>query len=269
VPVIMLLAKLLYSNRNLFYAAEPSSPMGRQLIAATEGAGTAPANLFLALATESLQLLFVLAASLVWFGTINAAREICKEAPIWERERHMGIGAVPYVLSKMLVLGVLSLVQTALLAGALLLLWDVPGGLDTGGGLLAIGFLTAISGVAAGLCISAAVPTPDRAVALVPLAMIPQIMFGGGLIPLAVMGAASTVISTIVGTRWAYAGFTRLTDRADYIGGMVGNPPAPNPMLEQVQGSPLGPGLALAVLTTAFLVLAVLLVVRRGRSGAH
>src|SRR6185437_11180376 len=51
----------------------------------------------------------------IWFGIINSVREIVKEAPIYRRERAMHLGVVPYVLSKVLVLGVLCLVQSLIL----------------------------------------------------------------------------------------------------------------------------------------------------------
>jgi hypothetical protein len=45
-------------------------------------------------------LLFVLAISAIWFGTINASREIISEKAIFERERMIGMKIIPYVFSK-------------------------------------------------------------------------------------------------------------------------------------------------------------------------
>ena len=48
-----------------------------------------------------------MAASVTWFGAINAAREIVKEVPIFRRERLAGLKALPYLMSKVTVLGLL------------------------------------------------------------------------------------------------------------------------------------------------------------------
>lgn len=210
----------------------------------------------LRLGNKSLNLLFILGTSLVWFGTINAAREICKELPIWERESHVGVRPIPYVLSKVLVLSGLALVQTLILLVMFFTLWRVPGGEEAFLGTLVAGFLAAFCGMAVGLAISAATPTPDRAMTLVPVAMIPQIMFGGAVIPLRDMGQGRH-ISVIIAARWVFEALGRLTERARYLD------PTRSLHYEQVSGSWLEPVAALAVLGLAFAGLAVWLVARQ------
>ena len=51
----------------------------------------------------------------VWFGILNSAREISKEEEIFRRERLANLKVGPYVASKMFVLAVLCLVQSAML----------------------------------------------------------------------------------------------------------------------------------------------------------
>lgn len=208
------------------------------------------------LANKSLNLLFILGTSLVWFGTINAAREICKELPIWERENHVGVRPVPYVLSKVLVLSGLALVQTLILLAMFFILWRVPGGGEAFLGTLVAGFLAAFCGMAVGLAISASAPSPDRAMTLVPVAMIPQIMFGGAVIPLREMGQGQH-ISVIIAARWAFEALGRLTERGQYLD------PTRSLHYSQVTGSWLEPVAALAVLGLAFAGLAVWLVARQ------
>jgi ABC-type multidrug transport system ATPase subunit len=166
--------------------------------------------------TLGLNLLFIAAATMVWLGTINAAREICKELPIWERESHIGIKPLPYVLSKILVLGGLCAVQTVIMVAMLFLLFSVPGGGMALIGIALAGFLAALSGVALGLLISASVPSADRATAIVPVVMIPQILLGGGILPLKDMGSAAW-LSVVVSARWAFQGFGAFTERTKYI----------------------------------------------------
>ena len=55
---------------------------------------------------------FVMALSAVWFGCINACREIVKERTIFERERLFGLSLPAYVGSKIAVLAGLGLAQT-------------------------------------------------------------------------------------------------------------------------------------------------------------
>jgi len=49
------------------------------------------------------------------FGCTNAVREIVKEAPIYRREHAVNLGIVPYLFSKIAILGVLCLLQSAVL----------------------------------------------------------------------------------------------------------------------------------------------------------
>src|SRR5207249_2514970 len=62
-------------------------------------------------------ILFIMAFSAVMFGCINAAREIVKEAPIYRRERAVNLGILPYMFSKIAVLSLLCLLQSAILVG--------------------------------------------------------------------------------------------------------------------------------------------------------
>ena len=55
--------------------------------------------------------LFILACSAIWFGTINAAREMVKERSIYQRERAINLRILPYALSKLFILGLLLAVQ--------------------------------------------------------------------------------------------------------------------------------------------------------------
>src|SRR5579883_805637 len=64
---------------------------------------------------DAQHFLFILAFAAIMFGTINSAREIIKELHIYQRERTVNLGILPYLLSKIIVLGVLCLVQCAVL----------------------------------------------------------------------------------------------------------------------------------------------------------
>ena len=144
----------------------------------------------------------MLAASATWFGAINAAREIVKEAPIFLRDRLSGLRVAPYLISKVLVLSVLCLVQTVLLLGLVAIKVDLPSSGVIMWGPLEIWIsimLAATAALGIGLLISASVGNPDRAQSLVPIVLIPQLIFIGG----PNSGTAGQWLSYLTVTRWA------------------------------------------------------------------
>jgi hypothetical protein len=126
---------------------------------------------------------FVLSLVSVWFGTSVAAREIIREKAVYTRERMVNLGLMPYVFSKLFILGIIVGIQCLLLFLPLKFL-DVVGLMDMPGELAGIPqfwvmLLTAGVGIALGLFISATVKTSEMATSLVPLILIPQILFSG------------------------------------------------------------------------------------------
>ncbi len=126
---------------------------------------------------------FVLALVSIWFGTSVAAREIIRERAVYRRERMVNLGILPYVGSKLFVLGLIVGVQCLLLFVPLKML-DLAGAMPMPGQLLGVPqfwvmLLTAAVGVGLGLLVSALVKTSEMATSLVPLILIPQILFSG------------------------------------------------------------------------------------------
>jgi hypothetical protein len=159
-----------------------------------------------AFANEAKKVLFMLATVGVWFGIINAAREITKEAPIYRRERLANLRIGPYVLSKVVVLLLLVVLQSAVLLALVGLKVQFP----EQGVMLPIqlelfitAVLTSLAGMAMGLAISAFAATPDRAISLVPLALIPQIIFAGVIFSLGDGITVQRVLSWLTISRWA------------------------------------------------------------------
>jgi len=169
----------------------------------------------------SYMLLYILTITVLWFGCNNAAKEIVKEEAIYARERAVNLGIVPYLASKFLVLNILSAAQAGLLMfvvyGVLALLHVTLGQslpppeymLDylPQFGVMA---LLAMTGVALGLLLSACVSSPERASALLPYVLIPQIILGGGLLPIRSGSGALHVLAFILSpVYWAYRGVRR------------------------------------------------------------
>ncbi|GAC1651665.1 MAG: FHA domain-containing protein [Ktedonobacteraceae bacterium] len=125
--------------------------------------------------------LFIIAFAAVMFGCINGAREIVKEAPIYKRERTVNLGIVPYMFSKIIVLGILCLAQSLVLAFLVSLKAPFPHStfLPPFLEIYITMALTSLAGLMLGLTVSALVPNNDRAMSIVPLVLIPQVIFSG------------------------------------------------------------------------------------------
>jgi ABC-type multidrug transport system ATPase subunit len=155
--------------------------------------------------SDAQQILFILAFCSVLFGCINGSREFVKEVAIYKRERAVNLGIFPYMMSKIVVLGVLCLFQSAMLT----LVVQVGQPLYQGVFLAPLLetyitlALTSLAGLMIGLAISAIVPTNDRAISLLPLILLPQVVFSGAIIPQ--KDWVSQILATLWPTRWAVA----------------------------------------------------------------
>ena len=152
---------------------------------------------------QTLLLILVMAACLS--GTANSIREIVKEREIYERERMTGLSSGAYLMSKVLVLGVISVVQSLLiviigLAGTKL---PAKGALIPGPPLIEIAITAAVLCVVSmllGLVISTLVSKSDQTMpALVVLTMI-QVVLSGGVFALS--SGAEAYVSMIAPARW-------------------------------------------------------------------
>jgi ABC-type multidrug transport system ATPase subunit len=164
-------------------------------------------------------LLFLIVLIVLWFGCNNASKEIVKEEAVYGRERAVNLGILPYLASKFLPLTLITAVQALLLMvtvyGVLALLgtWlghEVPEPAYYLAYLPQLGVLAvlAMSSVALGLLLSASVATPDRANALLPYVLIPQIILGGGILPIR-SGALYYIAVLLSPAYWAYRAVRR------------------------------------------------------------
>jgi ABC-type multidrug transport system ATPase subunit len=166
--------------------------------------------------TQSVLLMLVLAT--LWFSLTNAAREIVKERPIYLRERLINLRLFPYVLSKASVLTVLGIVQV------LALFWIVrlktphlpaqgivlPAPVEM---LISLG-LCAVACLLLGLLISALVRTTDRAMTIVPIILIPQVIFSGAVFTLSGWTNALSYLTISHWTLAALGSTVRINDQA-------------------------------------------------------
>ena len=156
---------------------------------------------------DTPSLYFVLSLSAVWFGCINACREIVKERAIVERERLLGLSLVAYIGSRFLVLSALGFAQILLLQIA------VEWSLSLRGiflvQTLAL-WLATLCGIGLGLVVSAVSHSQEWAVGAVPLIIIPQILFSDFAFSRENFGTMVAFIEKCMPVRWCYEIFQQL-----------------------------------------------------------
>jgi ABC-type multidrug transport system ATPase subunit/pSer/pThr/pTyr-binding forkhead associated (FHA) protein/ABC-type transport system involved in multi-copper enzyme maturation permease subunit len=175
---------------------------------------------------------FMLALVAIWFGTSISAREIIRERAVYNRERMVNLGLLPYVGSKFLVLSLIVGLQCLLLFGTLKIFhytglpgWKLPpdNPSDTLAQLLVM-ILTGMVGIALGLFISSVVKTSEMATSLVPLILIPQILFSGLV---GVPNGVARVIGVAMPATWSFDEIKRLS-KLDTISEEGSDPEGPN-----------------------------------------
>ena len=133
---------------------------------------------------NQVQTIFMAMFSSLWFGCSNAVREIVDEQTIYKRERQTGLKIPSYVLSKLAVLAFVAFVQCfSVVLICLLINHALSLSLPEAGAAILIMFLVAVNGSLIGLLISSMVSTPDKALTLFPLILIPELLLCGLFLP--------------------------------------------------------------------------------------
>ena len=140
------------------------------------------------------QIAFVLVLSAIWFGGINSCREIVKELPIYLRERAVVLRIPAYMLSKLLPLAALCAIQCLSFLAIVTLMIDFPGSFLER--LLTL-FLAGFAATGMGLAVSAFVATNDKAIAALPLLLIPQFILSNAVVPLSGVALAFAKVAVI------------------------------------------------------------------------
>jgi ABC-type multidrug transport system ATPase subunit len=166
------------------------------------------------LAAEGLNasvLTWLIVIGATWLGTSNAIREIVKELPIYRRERAIGLSAGAYVMSKVIVLGLITVVQVLVFVPIAMLEQQLPASIDdnqkayllnAGYGitdaqltfaqaglvidkqlyeLMFVAVIVGIASMAIGLLLSSLVGGVDRASTLLPIILVAQIIVSAPL----------------------------------------------------------------------------------------
>ncbi|MFD0637079.1 ABC transporter permease [Catenulispora yoronensis] len=177
----------------------------------------------------SVLLALVLGAT--YLGASNSIREIVKERPILTRERAIGLSPSAYVLSKVILLGLLTVAQSAVLV----FLGIVRQGGPEHGSVMSSGQFEVFIGVASsglaamafGLLISAFVSNADKALTILPVVLFAEFLFTGSAFPVnKTPGLAQAAY--LATAKWGYSA-TASTANNDVLSGSGCNGTAPEP----------------------------------------
>jgi ABC-type multidrug transport system ATPase subunit/pSer/pThr/pTyr-binding forkhead associated (FHA) protein len=200
-------------------------------------------------------LLFIMTLAAVLLGLFAAVYEIVKEWPIYQRERMVSLRILPYIASKVVVLGFFALVQCLLLMVVI--------GLKVGYPMKGIIFpapveiyitlvLGTLAAILMGLLISASVPNVNAVIYIVFLVLFFQMIFAGVLFDLP---GITDHFSNLTLTRWAMEGLGTSVDMEN-LSKLTSFRLLPGPITERVpvdvpvpQAVP-GPGGVSEVITT-------------------
>ena len=149
--------------------------------------------------------IFFLVVAAIWFGTSNAAREIVSERAIYLRERMVNLGVVNYVLSKYILLAGFCVIQCTILLAIVFPILGFHGGPQAFAMQLAALVATSLSAVALGLMLSTLVVSAEAAMALTPIALIPQVVLGGLMVPMTTIPHLKWLMYFIP-ARWGFEG---------------------------------------------------------------
>lgn len=170
---------------------------------------------------------FMVPVIVLFFGLTGSCTEFLSERLLLRHESPLGIPARTYFGSKLVVLLVWTAVEVSLFLAVSLAILEVDDGLPW---IWALAYGTGCVGVALGLLVSALAGSVRVAHAVVPLALIPQLVFSG-VVPFQEMNPAiywpfggdrddAPLLADVMASRWCFEGLSVvLADHNDYRAG--------------------------------------------------
>ena len=155
---------------------------------------------------DTKAILFSMGCSCIWLGLLNSVQEICKEKVILQKEHMADLKLSAYLLSKFIVQGVLAFIQATLVV---LVFQKIVGQseysilINSFWDIQIICFLSILSSASLGLFISSLVKNSNIAMSIIPLLLVPQLLFSGILFKLE---DATDFVSNIILCRWSVEG---------------------------------------------------------------
>jgi ABC transport system ATP-binding/permease protein len=159
--------------------------------------------------TEPGQILVLLNVGAVFMGTALTIRDLIGERAIFLREQAVGLSTTAYLLAKVCIYTVFAVIQSAIVAG--IALKGKPGPTHSAVLLGNAGFelfvdiaATTVASAMLGLALSAVAKTSEQIMPLLVVAVMSQLVFSGGMIP--VTGRVGLdQMSWATPARWGYA----------------------------------------------------------------
>ncbi len=149
--------------------------------------------------------MFFVVVSAVWFGTSNSAREIVTERAIYLRERMVNLSLFNYVFSKYIILSLVCVFQCTLLLGIVFFALGFNGGITAFLAELVVMIAVSMNATALGLLLSTVVTSAEAAMSLTPIALIPQVVLGGLMVPMTTNPMLKPLMY-IMPARWGFEG---------------------------------------------------------------
>lgn len=155
----------------------------------------------------------------IFFGMTNSVNEIIRDRAIILREKMLSLSSLSYLLSKVLVLLIFALVQDCLILAIGSLVLEFHGMFWL---FLPYLMATSLFGILFALFLSSIIRSPATASNLIPIILVPQIIFSGALLHFEQMNRDVTIIKSspipefaqIMPSRWAFEGMMLL--QSDY-----------------------------------------------------
>ena len=154
-------------------------------------------------------MIFMMSLASMWFGMSASVRELITDQVIFIREMRIGVGIVPYLFSKTLVLGLMTLIQVVLMSGVLFWIFSLGEYGFSLATLCAVSTITAWLGMSVGLCVSALWKSSEAAVGTIPLILIPQIAFSTIMYGLRDMTPFAKFCTDLIFQRYTFDAFLK------------------------------------------------------------
>lgn len=155
---------------------------------------------------DTKAIMFSIGCASIWLGLLNSVQEICKEKVILQKEHMADLKLSAYLLSKFIVQGMLAFIQSTVM---IIIFQEMVGQsennilIDSFWDIQLICFLSILSAATLGLFISSLVKNSNLAMSIIPLILVPQLLFSGMLFKLE---GVADFISNFVLCRWTVEG---------------------------------------------------------------
>jgi len=179
--------------------------------------------IWLVFPVPTTRMAFMLSLSCLWFGMSISVRELIIDRTIWRRERKVGVGVLPFLGSKLVVLSLMNALQCF---GFTAMVWSMMGLGGYGFGLMELGaaqILTGFVGVTLGLMLSALYTSSEAAVGTLPLLLIPNICFSSVMVSLRHMDDLSVLLTKVTITRYAFDLSLKCGEELEKVGRVKGD----------------------------------------------